>query len=625
MAVVIMFLNVSLALKSPAETTDTDMPASCFMSITDSFLSNISPGTVETYLEISGKTGLDIKTLMSLEMTEVNDKGVLYSYGDENAERMTSKKMAVGAWQIMPRSVKDLNKYIRLMDAKIRKEEYIGRVDRAKLDILKSFGFRKGISVEKIDHNNPEYDADYSRRVAGVILALNRYSLGRRKIVKNKASEGWHFEIRKETEARGFDLEEVVVITHNFSLSGIREALEKGGPENYRSYLPGETRVFYKKINIYRDTLRQDPYDRRLKTAISGTKTKKHVSKELSTVKKKKNREYREYFLKKINDILNSFFFIVFFFFYGISSSMALVWGISREKTAFLMKKRKGADRSRASKKPEDQELEYEEVLYNAPGGDIPVSERFSPEELKELTAEEEVSSYPAVPVKGADTGGKDKITDKIMSIKNAGMRLCPPVERYTVYVPVGFCSGKEFREDKMKYAGRFDLRYTRKDDPGRIAEYVLEDILNRGVDPDTVIVSLPALAGNDKGIAMIEKIRDAGIRFIILDINGFKSEFPEKQERDEYRENIYALMLLVRKLSGETDDPVLINILRSLVSNYTARTRENDNQLLKRYVTAILTGDVSELIKFVLIYRPMKKIVDEQGERLNMETLIFA
>ena len=120
-----------------------------------------------------------------------------------------------------------------------------------------------------------------------------------------------------------------------------------------------------------------------------------------------------------------------------------------------------------------------------------------------------------------------------------------------------------------------------------------------------------------------MEELRNLGIRFITLDIDKYKSEFPDKAEETKYRENMYALMLLVRKFSADTNNPILLDTFRLLIKNYTVDGEAVG--LFERYLKAIVSGDVIELIKIVLIYKPMRKIVDDMGKQLDLTALIFA
>jgi hypothetical protein len=598
--------------------------------IASDFLDKLPADTTETYIELAQNTGIDIKTLMSVELTEVNHKGVLEISNREQARRMTSKKGAVGAWQLMPGSAGNVNKYLEEIKKREKKGKYIGRLDRQKLAIISGFGFGDGIDLKKIDHNVPEYDADYNRRAAAMILTVNRYSLGRLKLLKNRHSKGWHFRIRGEGEEQGFDLEEAVLLSHNLSLEAVKNALRKGGPEKYLELIPGETKVFYSKVRAYRNVLGEPDHAEKLTAAVSGVreepgkKIEKESPRETSKVssaeaeKEKRDSEVRFYL-----GIMLTFFIGCFA---ELSVLLSGIRGNMMEEGKSLMR----AVKKKAGVFPKKQRTLSRAVEKT--GAKIKTISVKTAKSVKKTAgllrrgkikhSRRRVRSYLENSAKrtGKGPGRKKRKSSVSESVRRVGMMLSPPVEKYTLYVCTGLCSLEEFTDDKVKFASRFDLRLVRRDRASAVAEHVLRDIMWNDMDPETVVVQLPAVDPNNEYIEDIEKLQEYGVRFITVDTLGFRSEFPADGERKRYRRDIYALMLLIRKLQRYSDDRALIGLMRSLFESYAGEGKK-----FEIYLQALLMGDVPALLKTVLVYRPLDKLVDDLGNRWDSKALVFA
>ena len=217
--------------------------------------------------------------------------------------------------------------------------------------------------------------------------------------------------------------------------------------------------------------------------------------------------------------------------------------------------------------------------------------------------------------------GGSDK--KAFDDLKKVGRRLSPPVERYTLYVSSDFCSKKEFNRDDFKYDSRFDLKLVYKRTAIDFAADVLRDVSKRGIDPETVVVQLPIVSEEESGANEIKELKEKGIRFVSVDIEEFQCAFPGKSEKEKYRENVYAMMLLVRKVSEGTDDLMIKNALKIYFKNFID-DMDKEDIMFQNYLKAIISGDIPELIKFVLKYTPMEAMVNDL-KNMDSETLIFA
>jgi len=601
-------------------------------AIMTKYLSAVSLDEMGSLIEISEKTGFDVRILIALVLTESDGLSAKEELTDKEKKRMTSAVGAVGPMQLMRSSIKDANKRLQEIKIIMQQGKYMGIVNQGKLEIFKEFGFEEGIIWEKVNHNHPDYNENYHFRVAGLLLKLNKFDLSRLKFVEKENGKGGYFKIRGVNEANGYDVFKAAFFAHNLSVDRLKGALRKGGPnpEEYEKHLGSETPRFSDRHEAFMEAL-SETYNEKLFYDLFYKVNGWEINED-RRIEKDELIVVEPSFYEKVGDIFDEL---------NKNGDMNFILFISLFAGAIAIVSRAG--KGYAEKR--NNILEEDELLEWVLSGGV---ESDKDKEGDRVT-EKSVKVYDRAKViwRPGDALMKkniEKVKDPVKSeispvmdlrryddvetlkaVRDVGITLCPPVEMYTIYALVGFCSMDEFRYDEFKYSGRFDLNLIRKDKAGEIARHVLADIVTRNIDPETVVVQLPVVSDEDD-IQEVEKLRKAGVRFVTVDVYSPESQAAKKTEKEKYRESIYAIMLLVRKFSGESSDPMLIYCLRTLVERYTGYI-DDKKDMLNKYLKAIIDEDVdvSELIKVVLMYRPFEKFVDKMGKRWDAKTLVFA
>jgi hypothetical protein len=164
--------------------------------------------------------------------------------------------------------------------------------------------------------------------------------------------------------------------------------------------------------------------------------------------------------------------------------------------------------------------------------------------------------------------------------------------------------NGREYKEDILEYGSVFDLEKIKPGRPGTIISRILKKIKARGLDPEDVIVQLPKFFSEEK--AELKRLVDnaPGIRFIIMNGKGLKNE----KKSAAYRKNIYAMMLLARKLDENTpEDSKLALLLKFFMEAYMGK-KGNTPDIVDAYMGALVRNDIALIVKTVLSYKPIEK-----------------
>jgi hypothetical protein len=187
-----------------------------------------------------------------------------------------------------------------------------------------------------------------------------------------------------------------------------------------------------------------------------------------------------------------------------------------------------------------------------------------------------------------------------------AGVQIAPPVQRYNVFVSGHFFRDRaEFEKDKIAYADRFTLRQVLTEHPRALACSILTTIRRDNIDPRTVIVQLPKSFKGDPCAKLLVLLdgHAPGIKFIVIDTDGLK----EDENRDTYRKNLYAIMLIVRAVDKKdaVENSRAWRLLNFFITAFMGKT---DAAALKDYLAALAANDMAGIIRTALSYKPMEK-----------------
>jgi predicted nucleic-acid-binding protein len=202
----------------------------------------------------------------------------------------------------------------------------------------------------------------------------------------------------------------------------------------------------------------------------------------------------------------------------------------------------------------------------------------------------------------------KNNIVEKMSAYaRETGESISRPVlKRNYTLITYGnlYKNGREYKEDILEYGSVFDLEKIKPGRPGTIISRILKKIKARGLDPEDVIVQLPKFFSEEK--AELKRLVDnaPGIRFIIMNGKGLKNE----KKSAAYRKNIYAMMLLARKLDENTpEDSKLALLLKFFMEAYMGK-KGNTPDIVDAYMGALVRNDIALIVKTVLSYKPIEK-----------------
>ncbi|UCD55456.1 MAG: hypothetical protein JSV93_01260 [Candidatus Omnitrophota bacterium] len=199
---------------------------------------------------------------------------------------------------------------------------------------------------------------------------------------------------------------------------------------------------------------------------------------------------------------------------------------------------------------------------------------------------------------------------------KEVGRQIAPPAQKYTLFVTDDFITNTEY--DKDVNTGRFNLVRLPLHETTAIVEHVLEEVAAGRLSPENIVIQFSKDFCNVNHKKILNKLTRQGIKFVIVNTEGIKgNEF-----KQEYRKNIYGIMLLTRlldkKLKFEHEElynkgvKILTYLVRQHITGKGDRT-----VLVKECVQALIAGTAG-----VLLQRILNAIPIEPFEKPNKETV---
>lgn len=171
-----------------------------------------------------------------------------------------------------------------------------------------------------------------------------------------------------------------------------------------------------------------------------------------------------------------------------------------------------------------------------------------------------------------------------------------PQKAEYMFLLPSAFFKEKELSLHRQKYREFFKIAVV----GGNGREFVDNAITQSDGKGNRAVLLVPDDIGEDD----LARITREGIRFIRVDKRSLvEAQKQGADERDSFQNNVYRLMLLVRCINGKTrEDSTFYDILKT----YLKHLVQLDNISPEEYVDAIRKGDITRLVKGLLLYRPM-------------------
>ncbi|MGD2279493.1 MAG: hypothetical protein PVH45_05320, partial [Candidatus Omnitrophota bacterium] len=188
---------------------------------------------------------------------------------------------------------------------------------------------------------------------------------------------------------------------------------------------------------------------------------------------------------------------------------------------------------------------------------------------------------------------------EKLVSYAREAGREIPthPESRYTLLVTSEFFSNGELEEQQKVYADRFNLDSV----SAKTHEQFVDKVLAKasGVESRTI-----ALVSDELPQAQLQRLLDAGIRFIRTDTNALlESRTEEKAARANFQRNTFVTMLLARCINEDTTED---SSIYKLLGFYLKTHFQLEEISVKDYIQAIITGNIALLIKGILMYKPV-------------------
>jgi hypothetical protein len=171
----------------------------------------------------------------------------------------------------------------------------------------------------------------------------------------------------------------------------------------------------------------------------------------------------------------------------------------------------------------------------------------------------------------------------------------------------------KDYERDVLEYGSIFNIAKIKPGKPKTIITRILKKIASQGIIPGNVMVQLPKVFSESEYKSELERlVKNApGIRFMIIDTQGLKGE----DNRANYRRNIYAIMLLARKI--DEDIPKDSGLYRLLKFFMNSCLGEGKDDVITSYLEALVSGDISLIVKTVLSYKPIEKYDNPSYDRV--------
>jgi len=176
---------------------------------------------------------------------------------------------------------------------------------------------------------------------------------------------------------------------------------------------------------------------------------------------------------------------------------------------------------------------------------------------------------------------------------------LIHPNDRYTLLMTSEFFANGELENHKHIYGDRFNVDSVSAKTP----EQFIDKVLARAKDIENKTI---VLVSSEIPAEQLERLGKAGVRFIRTNTTALlEAKKAEKEERRNMQQNTYTVMLLTRSIDENTTPESSIYRLLDFYLGSLFHLRDIE---IEDYIKAIITSDISMLIKGLLSYKPMKQ-----------------
>ncbi len=185
--------------------------------------------------------------------------------------------------------------------------------------------------------------------------------------------------------------------------------------------------------------------------------------------------------------------------------------------------------------------------------------------------------------------------------------------------MPFQFYKGAEFNNDSDEYRSRFNNERVGGDTLKELIKNIIDN--SKGREKKTVAL-IPKHMIDDTNANLLNTLTEAKIRFIIADITSEALLDSDKDRRHEYRSNTYAVMLLARHINEGMEGTSAYRLLEFYLRSHFGFS---EKVAVGNYIEAIKKGDIAELIKGWLTYKPAERYDAVKEYHGTSTSLIFA
>lgn len=214
--------------------------------------------------------------------------------------------------------------------------------------------------------------------------------------------------------------------------------------------------------------------------------------------------------------------------------------------------------------------------------------------------------------------GLKKKMKNMRVLAKGIGSEIARPIldNPYTLITCGDFYTDrKEYTHDLENYGSIFRPHWIESDKPDAIIRNIELEIKN-GLDPNNIMVQLPKLFSGESEKKYIEELTNLnrqGVKFMVINTQGLKGE-PDKEKRAEYRLNMYAMMLLGRRITAKKNavNKKIENLLKFFITS-CLEDKNIEHTNIQLYINAFKKQNFDEkdivfIINTTLSYKPTER-----------------
>ena len=221
-----------------------------------------------------------------------------------------------------------------------------------------------------------------------------------------------------------------------------------------------------------------------------------------------------------------------------------------------------------------------------------------------------------------------DEVDEMTELARSAGEWISRPLlEKNYTLITCGdlYRDDREYENDIKEYGSVFNLERVKPVRPGTAVDRILELVAGKGLDPENVVVQLPADFSDARYEGLLAKLGEKapGIRFMVIETEGLKA-LRSGSLRASSRRDMYAMMLLARKIDKDTPrSSKLYRLLRFFVGIHLGDV-EGKAGLLDDYVEALKRNEMALIVKTVLSWMPVRR-ADAPDPGIVSRTLMSA